>query len=134
MRAERTGPPAPAATFAPPRDTHSDSARRREDVGKRLAVAFGAALAASTLASHAGAAVICQKGSRVKFRADACKPGWTELATVGSERAGGPDPSGIWEYQSGTLLDVTRLSPRFLVLEPDGSGRLNLSPGAGGVL
>jgi hypothetical protein len=101
---------------------------------KQLGLAFGIALASSSIAATAGAAVICQKDDRIKFRPVACKPGWTELATVGAQRVGGPDPSGIWEYQSGTLLDVTGLSPRFLVLESDGAGRLNLSPGTGGVL
>jgi hypothetical protein len=101
---------------------------------KHVGLALGLVLVSSFVTSAAPAAVICQKETRIKFRVEQCKPGWIELAKVGAERVGGPDPSGIWEYQSGTLFDVTRLSPRFLVLEPDGAGRLNLSPGAGGVL
>jgi hypothetical protein len=90
------------------------------------------ALAVWSFSPHAAdAAVICQKGSRVKFRADACKPGWTQLAAVGG---GAGDPSGSWEFSSGTLFDSFGLVPRFLVLAPDGSGRVNFAGGEGGVL
>jgi hypothetical protein len=93
----------------------------------KLALALLLGLA---IADAAGAAVICQKAARVKLRADACKAGWTQLAVVG----GASDPSGIWQFTGGTLFDATRLEPRFLVLEPNGAGRLNLSGSDGGVL
>jgi hypothetical protein len=93
----------------------------------KLALALLLGLA---IADAAGAAVICQKAARVKLRADACKAGWTQLAVVG----GASDPSGIWQFTGGTLFDATRLEPLYLVLEPNGAGRFNLSGGDGGVL
>jgi hypothetical protein len=98
---------------------------------KWLGLAVGIALASSWLAVPVEAAVICQKGNTVKFRPVECKPGWTELAAVGGSPA---DPSGIWEFESGTLFGATGLATRFLVLEPDGTGRLSLAPDQGGVL
>jgi hypothetical protein len=106
----------------------TDAPARREDPMGKMSCCL--AMAACLLADAASAAVICQKGARVKLRADACKPGWTQLATVG----GGGDPSGTWEFTAGGPFDATRLTPRYLVLEPSGTGRMNLVGSAGGVL
>jgi hypothetical protein len=109
-----------------PKETNLGNARRGYRFGKAASW-----ILIAILTSHAAeAAVICQKDRLVKFRAVACKPGWTQLANVG----GAPDPSGIWEVAGGTLFDVTGLEARFLVLERSGAGRLNLSGGDGGVL
>lgn len=85
-----------------------------------------ALLAAALLGEAAGAAVVCQKGKKVKLRADACRQKETRIATVG-----GADPTGIWEPTSGTLFDVEGLRPELLVLNADGTGRLNLAGGQG---
>lgn len=91
--------------------------------------AAAAACALATLGQAAGAAVVCQKGAKVKLRADACRPLETRLATLGGE-----DPSGIWEFTGGKLFDYSGFQPEFLVLNADGSGRLNVSGGDGPVL
>jgi hypothetical protein len=88
-----------------------------------------ATLAFALCGGPANAAVVCQKGNKVKLRATACKPAETQVATVG-----GDDPTGIWEFASGTLFDDSGQDTRFLVFNGDGSGRLNLSGGDGGVI
>ncbi len=80
-------------------------------------------------AGGASAAVVCQKGSKVSLRAETCKTTETQVGVLA-----GNDPTGIWEFDSGTLFDVTELSPRFLVLESAGTGQLNSSGGDGGVI
>ena len=92
---------------------------------------LAAALALTLGLGHAAnAAVVCQKGKKIKLRADACRDTETPLATLG----GGDDPSGIWEFTGGTLLGYDEFRPEFLVLNQDGSGRLNLSGGDGPVV
>jgi hypothetical protein len=99
-------------------------------MGKRGTCVAATGLAVLALAAQgAGAAVVCQKGKRIKLRAEACKASETQIGSIG-----GGDPTGIWEFQSGTLFDVTGQDPRFLVLNGDGSGRLHLSGGDGGVI
>jgi hypothetical protein len=96
-----------------------------------LASASAAAgLALAMLGQAAGAAVVCQKGAKVKLRADECRPRETRLATLGAAA----DPTGVWEFTGGTLFDSTGLDGEFLVLEADGTGRANLSGGDGAVL
>lgn len=89
-----------------------------------------AALAALALcAGAAQAAVVCQKGTKLTLRPDACKSNETQVGSL----AGG-DPSGIWAFDSGTIFDASGLDPLFLVLDADGTGRLNASGGDGGVI
>jgi hypothetical protein len=89
-----------------------------------------AALAALALcAGAAQAAVVCQKGTKLTLRPDACKSNETQVGSL----AGG-DPSGIWSFDSGTIFDASGLDPLFLVLDADGTGRLNASGGDGGVI
>jgi hypothetical protein len=92
--------------------------------------AAAAAFALTALGTAADAAVVCQKGAKVKLRAGVCKPQETQLAILG----GGADATGIWEFTGGTLFEDTGYAAEFLVLEPDGSGRLNLSSGDGPAL
>jgi hypothetical protein len=93
--------------------------------------AAAAALALTALAPAADAAVVCQKGAKVKLRAGDCKPQETRLATLGGS---GADPAGIWEFTGGNLYEDYSLEAEYLVLDPDGSGRVNLSGGDGPVL
>jgi len=81
------------------------------------------------LGGAANAAVVCQKGNKIKLRSDACRGTETPVATLG-----GDDPTGIWRFTGGTLLGDDAFRPEFLVLNEDGSGRLNLSGGDGPVL
>src|SRR5262245_53283243 len=68
----------------------------------------------------AQAVSICQKGSKLKLRAGACKGKETTLTRLGD------DLSGIWERRDGVaLMDSQRFVPTFLTLNADGSGRLN---------
>jgi hypothetical protein len=101
-----------------------------EKVRRGLASLAFALVGLGLCAAPAAAAVICSKGSRVKIRGEGCKPGWTLLATVG----GVSDVAGIWEFTSGQFARTYGLSPRFLELSPDGTGRLTLSAGDGDVL
>jgi hypothetical protein len=99
---------------------------------KRLA-SLVLASAVMLAAWAADAAVICQKGNRVKLRPESCKPGWTQLAAFG----GPGDPTGTWAFSGGTLFansSYRRVEPRYLSLAPDGTGRLHFEGGDGGVV
>ena len=104
---------------------------------ERFGWALAAALALAALApASAGASVVCQKGKLVKLRPEACKVRETQAADFGR------DPSGIWQYtgsegrggSSGTPFLDTGLTPRFLTLETDGRGRVNLENESSGAL
>jgi hypothetical protein len=89
----------------------------------------GIAAALALCSPAAQAAVVCQKASKLTLRADACKANESQVGSL----AGG-DPSGIWAFDSGTLFAGSGLEPLFLVLDQDGTGRLNAGGGDGGVI
>jgi hypothetical protein len=93
-------------------------------VGSGAVVVLLGALAAVP----AEAAVLCEKGNRVKLRAEACKPKEAQVGDLGA------DPSGTWRHDAGPLLDETGSRPEFLVFNPDGSGRVNLFDADTGIL
>jgi hypothetical protein len=67
----------------------------------------------------AGAAVVCQKGKKVKLRSTACKPNEVTVADLGG------DLTGIWDHREGGGLSNGALVPTFLTLNADGTARLN---------
>jgi hypothetical protein len=100
-----------------------------EHMNTRIGPTAAALTALALYAGAAQAAVVCQKGTKLTLRPDACKSNETQVGSL----AGG-DPSGIWAFDSGTIFDASGLEPLFLVLDADGTGRLNASGGDGGVI
>jgi hypothetical protein len=67
----------------------------------------------------AGAAVVCQKGNKVKLRSTACKPNEVTVADLGGNL------TGVWDHREGNGLAQGASVPTFLTLNADGTGRLN---------
>jgi hypothetical protein len=64
--------------------------------------------------------LVCRKGKKVKFRSSAtCKGPEILVADLGN------DLSGIWKRREGNGLERNGVSPAFLVLNADGTGRIN---------
>jgi len=82
-----------------------------------------------TMSAPAEAAVVCQKGKKIKIRpAAACKRTETLVADLGV------DLSGVWRYREGGALSEGTFVPTFLALNADGTGSLNRRQPATSVL
>lgn len=93
-----------------------------------LAAALAFALG---LGQPADAVVVCQKGKKIKLRPDSCRANETPATLGGDDN---DDLARIWKFTGGTMFDYSQLRGEFLLLNPDGLGRLNLSGGDGPVL